>query len=77
MNLPRRIPGAQMPAADPPTRIEIRPMTACDARCPAWVQVAVRTAAGWLGFCGHHYRQHEPALAAVTLETVDERTWKP
>lgn len=36
----------------------------CDARCPAPAVFRVDKGDGNLLFCGHHYDEHEPALAA-------------
>jgi len=54
-----------------PTREE-QPLTrlavdteVCDARCPAPAVFRVdKPSAGCLLFCGHHYDENEPALAA-------------
>ena len=36
----------------------------CDARCQARALVRVLIGSKPLDFCGHHYREHEAALAA-------------
>jgi hypothetical protein len=44
----------------------------CDAR--ACVRVLLRSRQDLL-FCGHHYRQHAPALAKVAVAIHDQTPW--
>ena len=44
----------------------------CDG-CGSQAYVSVDLGGGTLLFCGHHYQQHELALAAVAMVVRDER----
>ena len=69
------LPSSTVPEADT-TTTAAKPLTLSD-RCDscgaqAFVSVSFPTGSDLL-FCGHHYRQHETALAAQGGEARDER----
>ena len=63
---------AALPGSAPARSTAMNAMHRCD-RCgvQAYVRVLLRSRQELL-FCGHHYRQHAPALAKVAAEIQDQ-----
>ena len=51
---------------------ELRASDRC-ARCEAQAYVRVSIAGTTLDWCGHHYREHEPALTAQGAKVITDQ----
>lgn len=70
MNVTSNPPSTAAPEQD--SSVILSSHDRCDA-CSSQAYVAVDLGSGRLLFCGHHYQQHEVALATVAVAVRDER----